>query len=69
MGLKYWGDTCAWNPAGWLKSDQNGIEIHLQVRCAGPCEGLKSDQNGIEMKNTYYPYSLKWRVKIRPKWD
>jgi len=46
-----------------LKSDQNGIEMNVQVDRGTYSNGLKSDQNGIEIrlqdKNAKTPSMLK----------
>jgi len=55
--------------SGGLKSDQNGIETHLQGGLISGDLLLKSDQNGIETIYLFVLEIFPETVKIRPKWD
>ena len=53
MGLKFFTTAGSWTLFSVLKSDQNGIEIRLDLLLIFRISWLKSDQNGIEILEVY----------------
>ena len=68
MGLKYVYFVDGSASILLLKSDQNGVEIHLKKLASQQSQKLKSDQNGVEIANTFAFTGLMYFIKIRPKW-